>query len=180
MAVRGYRPASFGHKELSLLDNHNGTDSDDDQDLGPRYDPGPFAGYESLSPPDSEKIVPTLDPQPHLVAQYLSKDSMSREELVKERLTKVRELFATHDTDCGSSAVQVASLTAKISLMSEHLAKHKQDLSGKRGLMGMLAKRQKLLKYMRRKEPHQYQDVILRLGLKDRTFVESKYADGTQ
>jgi len=71
--------------------------------------------------------------------------------------------------------VQVASLSHKIGDMTEHLQTHRKDNHSRRGLMAMLMRRQKLLNYMRRKEPDSYQMMLKSIGLKDRTFVEKKY-----
>lgn len=110
-----------------------------------------------------------------LVVQFLSEDNMSREELVKTELVRIREAFAIHEFDSGSTPVQVASLTFKIKALTDHLNKHKKDVPAKRGLMGLLSQRKRLLKYIRKKDPEVYQSIILRLGLKDRTFVGNKY-----
>jgi len=66
-------------------------------------------------------------------------------------------------------------LTHKIANMTEHLKEHHKDNHSRRGLMGMLNQRAKLLKYMRKNEPDNYQMSIIRLGLKDRTYVGSRY-----
>ena len=90
-------------------------------------------------------------------------------------LRKVRSAFATHAHDCGGSAVQIASLTEKIRYMTEHLRAHHKDKASMRGLVAMLERRKKLLKYLRRSDGDAYGEVIYRLGLKDRSFVEDKY-----
>jgi small subunit ribosomal protein S15 len=112
-----------------------------------------------------------------LVVKYLSEDNMSRKELVHEEMTRVRENFKLHDYDTGSTPVQVALLTVKIKALTQHLTKHRKDEPSKRGLKGMLSQRKRLLKYIRKKDPEVYQDIILRLGLKDRTYVGSKYTE---
>jgi len=81
-----------------------------------------------------------------LVIKYLSEDNMSRAEVVKEELTRVRESFSVHETDTGSTAVQVATLTAKIKSLTEHMVQHRKDHSAKNGLLQMLSRRAKLLK----------------------------------
>lgn len=88
----------------------------------------------------------------------------------------MREGFATHPLDDGGSEVQIAALTEKIRYMTEHLQIHHQDKSSRRGLIAMLERRKKLLKYLRRTNGDSYGEVIYRLGLKDRSFVEDKYA----
>lgn len=115
------------------------------------------------------------EPNVDLVIQYLSQDTMSRAELVKEELARVRENFKMHQYDTGSTSVQVAALTAKIKSMTEHVTQHRKDHSSMRGLTGMLNQRYKLLKYVRRTDPDTYQDLITRLGLRDRSYVGSRY-----
>jgi len=114
-------------------------------------------------------------PDTELVIKYLHEENMNRAELLKEELKRVRLEFKMHDVDTGSSAVQVATLTTKIKSLSEHLNQHRKDQSSKLGLMSKLSQRQKLLKYIRRTQPDVYQDLIRKLGLKDRTFVGSRY-----
>lgn len=112
------------------------------------------------------------EPKYGLVARYLALDNRNRADTLKAEMAAVRDSFKRHDYDTGSSQVQVAALTRKIAAMTEHCQIHHQDKHSRHGLMGMLARRQRLLKFMRRTEPDAYQDVLTRLGLKDRTFVE--------
>lgn len=87
----------------------------------------------------------------------------------------MREGFANHPQDCGGSEVQIAALTEKIRYMTTHLQTHHQDKASRRGLVAMLERRKKLLKYLRRTNGDSYGEVIYRLGLKDRSFSEPKY-----
>ncbi|CEG01355.1 S15/NS1, RNA-binding [Ostreococcus tauri] len=114
--------------------------------------------------------------KPELVKKYLSEALMSRTELNKRALASERAAFARDEHDTGSSEVQIASLTMRIKHMTEHLREHNKDTHSRRGLMAMLERRKKLLKYLRRTDGDRYADTILRLGLKDRSFVDDKYA----
>ncbi|CAI5476777.1 unnamed protein product [Closterium sp. Yama58-4] len=67
----------------------------------------------------------------------------------------------------------VALLTSRIADMAQHLQTHKKDLHSRRGLDGMLARRRKLLKYLRRKNWDSYCHVIAELGLRDRVDLQS-------
>lgn len=71
-----------------------------------------------------------------------------------------------HDTDTGSSAVQIALLTSKINHLTTHLRSHKHDQSTKRGLLKMVGKRRRLLNYLDRKDRPQYRSLISKLGLR--------------
>ncbi|NNE90985.1 MAG: 30S ribosomal protein S15 [Verrucomicrobiales bacterium] len=71
-----------------------------------------------------------------------------------------------HDTDTGSADVQIARLTERISHLTEHLASHKKDISSRRGLLRLVARRRKLLDYLARTNPERYDKVIQSLGLR--------------
>jgi small subunit ribosomal protein S15 len=76
------------------------------------------------------------------------------------------EQFATHKGDTGSPEVQVALLTASIENLKTHLESHKQDNHSRRGIVMMVAKRPKLLDYLKRKEESRYDALIEKLGLR--------------
>ena len=71
-----------------------------------------------------------------------------------------------HDTDTGSTAVQIAILSRQIDELTTHLKRHPQDNHSRRGLLGMVSKRRKLLKYLEEKNPRNYGAVVKKLGLK--------------
>ncbi len=66
----------------------------------------------------------------------------------------------THAKDTGSPQVQIAILTKEIGLLTDHLKEHKKDHSARRGLLGKVAQRRKLLMYLRMNKPEQYQKVL--------------------
>ena len=74
--------------------------------------------------------------------------------------------FGKNDTDTGSTEVQVALLTKKINELSEHFKVHKKDHHSRRGLLGMINNRRKLLKYLKGKNEKGYQELIKKLGLR--------------
>ena len=73
--------------------------------------------------------------------------------------------FAQGKSDTGSPEVQVALLTEKLNRLSEHLKEHKKDVHSRRGLLGMVNKRRRLLSYLMKKDLKRYQDIIKKLGL---------------
>ncbi|EED95834.1 predicted protein [Thalassiosira pseudonana CCMP1335] len=75
------------------------------------------------------------------------------------------ELFQLREGDTGSSAVQVVALTTRIQQIQTHLAQHKKDKSGKRGLDALYVRRRKVLDYMERKDFESYRKVVKSLGL---------------
>jgi len=81
----------------------------------------------------------------------------------KQRLMKD---YATKDGDTGSPEVQVAVLSSRIATLTEHFKTHKKDNHSRRGLLMMVARRRKLLDYVKGKEESRYQDLIKRLGLR--------------
>ena len=74
--------------------------------------------------------------------------------------------YRAHDTDTGSSEVQIAILTGRINLLTEHFKTHKKDHLSRRGLLKMVGRRRRLLDYLRRCDVQRYQTVIKRLGLR--------------
>ena len=74
--------------------------------------------------------------------------------------------FQAHAKDTGSSPVQIAILTEKIAALTEHLKEHKKDKHSRRGLLGMVGKRRRLLKYLQMSDQAQYARVVKELGLR--------------
>ena len=84
---------------------------------------------------------------------------------VNEKKEIVKD-FGKNNTDTGSTEVQVALLTKKINELSEHFKIHKKDHHSRRGLLGMINNRRKLLKYLKSKNTEGYQELIKKLGLR--------------
>ncbi|CAN6999937.1 unnamed protein product [Brassica oleracea var. botrytis] len=104
-------------------------------------------------------------PKEELVQTYFHPDNMSSAEKMKIELAKVREEFKMSESDCGSARVQVAQLTTKIKHLSSVL--HKKDKHSRKGLIAMVHRRKKLLKYMRRTDWDSYCLSLSKLGLRD-------------
>ncbi len=82
---------------------------------------------------------------------------------------KKREIVAKHgrgDADTGSTEVQVALLTARINELTEHLREHKKDHHSRRGLLMLVGKRRRLLKYLQKQDLDRYRALIQELGLR--------------
>jgi small subunit ribosomal protein S15 len=75
--------------------------------------------------------------------------------------------YQKHETDTGSSEVQVALLTKRIAGLTEHLREHKHDHSTRRGLLKLVGRRRRLLRYLYRNDIDTYRSLIQRLGLRD-------------
>jgi len=83
----------------------------------------------------------------------------------KDKL-KAIEVGATHKKDVGSPQVQVSILTARIKEITAHLKANKHDNMARRGLIQMVGRRKRLLKYLESKDFEAYQAIIAKLGLR--------------
>jgi small subunit ribosomal protein S15 len=86
--------------------------------------------------------------------------------ITAEKKQEVVKEYATGKDDTGSPEVQVAILTNRINELSEHMQQHKKDFHSRRGLLAMVAKRRKLLDYLKKKNEARYQDLIKRLSIR--------------
>jgi small subunit ribosomal protein S15 len=74
--------------------------------------------------------------------------------------------YATVDSDTGSPEVQVAMLSRRIADLTEHLKMHKHDHHTRRGLLALVGRRRRLLKYLEKTDIARYRSLIERLGLR--------------
>jgi len=74
--------------------------------------------------------------------------------------------YGRHQRDTGSTEIQIALLTARINHLTEHLKVHKKDHASRRGLLMMVGRRNRLLRYLARTKPASYRQLISRLGLR--------------
>ena len=72
----------------------------------------------------------------------------------------------THETDSGSTRVQVALLTERINYLTDHFRAHKKDHHGRRGLLKMVGKRRRLLNYLKRTDVDDYRKILQALNLR--------------
>lgn len=86
--------------------------------------------------------------------------------ITKERKQEVIREHRRRDDDSGSPEVQVAVLTTRINALTEHMRTHSKDYSSRRGLLGMVSRRRRLLDYLRKINPQKYLDVIGKLGIR--------------
>jgi len=84
----------------------------------------------------------------------------------KETRRKLVADFRIHEKDSGSPDVQIALLTERINYMTEHMKGHPKDFHSRYGLQGMVNRRNRLLKYLRREYPERYKALIERLELR--------------
>ncbi len=86
--------------------------------------------------------------------------------LTKEEKSGIIAQHKTHETDTGSSDVQVAMLTTRIAQLTAHLKTHSHDHSSRRGLLKLVAQRRHFLNYLTRTSPERYRTLISSLGLR--------------
>ena len=76
------------------------------------------------------------------------------------------EAYQKHETDCGSTAVQIALLTQHILALSEHLKAHKKDNHLRHSLLKKVGRRRRLLKYLKHNDFQTFTDITQRLDIK--------------
>lgn len=86
--------------------------------------------------------------------------------LTKEKKAEIVAKYGKNGTDTGSTEVQVALLTERISELNAHLAKNPKDFHSNRGLLMMVGKRKQLLKYLETTNLEAYRDLIKKLNLR--------------
>ncbi len=86
--------------------------------------------------------------------------------LAAEQKKPTIEKFRLSPNDVGSSEVQIALLTQRITYLTEHLKSNRKDHSSRRGLLSMVSRRRRLLDYLRRKNTDRYKQVIEKLGIR--------------
>ena len=88
----------------------------------------------------------------------MAMDTAAKQEIIKE--------YATTEGDTGSPEVQVALLTQRIKDLTEHAREHKHDHHSRRGLLLLVGKRKRLLRYLEETDIERYRSLIKRLGLR--------------
>lgn len=86
--------------------------------------------------------------------------------LSTEAKKEIIEKFKIHGKDTGSSEVQIALLSNRISYLTEHFKTHKKDHHSRRGLLKLVGQRRKLLNYLKRSDINKYQQMIMELGIR--------------
>ncbi len=86
--------------------------------------------------------------------------------LVKEKKTKLISEFKTHSQDTGSAEVQIAILSERIGMLTEHFKSHKKDFHSRRGLLGLVGRRRRLLNYLKKKDVRKYEEILEKLHLR--------------
>jgi small subunit ribosomal protein S15 len=88
--------------------------------------------------------------------------------LTSEQKTSIMAEYATVEGDTGSPEVQIAMLSKRIADLTEHLKFHKHDHHTRRGLLALVGRRRRLLKYLEKTDVARYRSLIQRLGIRGR------------
>lgn len=163
--------------DSGIYDALRGCLTDMDQDKVDNNKKASMQGLSILSHFGGTPIYSLEPPKPHLVEKYFHPDNMSSAEKLKIELAKVRDEFKMSESDCGSARVQIATLTTKIKHLSAVL--HKKDVHSRKGLIAMVQRRKRLLKYLRRTDWDSYCFVISKLGLRDNPDHTYRARSGT-
>jgi small subunit ribosomal protein S15 len=86
--------------------------------------------------------------------------------LTKERKAELVDKFGRSQGDTGSAEVQVALMTERINELTEHLRNHTKDHHSRRGLLMLVGKRRRLLRYLERSDVERYRSLVSELGLR--------------
>ncbi|MDR3717425.1 MAG: 30S ribosomal protein S15 [Bryobacteraceae bacterium] len=86
--------------------------------------------------------------------------------LVAEKKSQVITTFRVHKTDTGSPEVQIALLSQRIQMLTDHFKTHKKDHHSRRGLLILVARRRRLLDYLKSRSPERYVKIIQTLGIR--------------
>jgi small subunit ribosomal protein S15 len=86
--------------------------------------------------------------------------------LTSEKKQELIGKYGRSDDDTGSAEVQVALLTERINELTEHLRSHRKDHHSRRGLLMLVGKRRRLLRYLQRSDLDRYREVVADLGLR--------------
>lgn len=96
-----------------------------------------------------------------IITQQVKENNMNlknKQEIIKE--------YGKNEKDTGSTAVQVAMMSKKISELTEHLKSNQKDFATKRGLLMMVGKRKRLLSYLKSQNLDEYRELIKKLGIR--------------
>ena len=86
--------------------------------------------------------------------------------MTKERKQEIINTYKREENDTGSSEVQIALLTERITELTEHLKVHPKDNHSRRGLLKMVGKRRSLLKYLAKKDVNRYREISEKLSIR--------------
>ena len=84
----------------------------------------------------------------------------------QDQKREIIDKYRLHDKDSGSAEVQIALLTERIRMLTDHFQTHKKDHASRRGLLKLVGRRRKLLDYLKHKKIETYRDLLKQLSLR--------------
>src|SRR6266550_2575206 len=134
----------------------------------------PEKGRDCAKLTRKETPVPALRKRPSFHSESVRQQSLANTRpsgilpTLKKDMTDTQDIHALrmHEKDTGSADVQVALLTQRINQLTDHLKTHLKDHSSRRGLLQMVARRRKLLDYLKQTASDRYKSVIEKLNLR--------------
>jgi small subunit ribosomal protein S15 len=88
--------------------------------------------------------------------------------LTKEQKNELIRTYGKDEKDSGSTEVQIALLTARITYLTEHFKKQPKDFHSRRGLLRLVGRRRNLLKYLKAQSPEVHQELTAKLGIRNK------------
>ncbi len=86
--------------------------------------------------------------------------------ITNEEKKGIIDSYKVHESDTGSTEVQVAIITERIKYLTEHFKVHAKDHHSRRGLLKLVGKRRRLLNYLKKKDVSKYREIIEKLGIR--------------
>ncbi len=86
--------------------------------------------------------------------------------LYAEQKNEIISKYKAHENDTGSTEVQVALLSERISYLTDHFKVHTKDHNSRRGLLKLVGQRRRLLNYLKKRDIERYRNLIQRLGIR--------------
>ena len=86
--------------------------------------------------------------------------------VTKEEKEKIKGQFGKHPQDTGSAEIQIATLSARIKNLTEHLKKNKKDCGSRKGLYAIVSRRKRLLNYLEKEDSESFKNVVEKIGLR--------------
>lgn len=96
----------------------------------------------------------------------MAAESAGKTNVLAQRKGDIIAKYRVNDKDCGSPEVQIALLTDRLELLSEHFKTNPKDNHSRRGMMRAISRRKKMLAYLKEESPARYKAVISSLGLR--------------
>ena len=139
------------------------------EDVERRRSSVPLSELESAAAqrPEGRPFTEALQrPGISLIAEHKRRSPSAGEIRSGATVTEIVQAYRQHATDTGSPEVQVALLSERINMLTEHFKTHKKDFHSRRGLLKLVGQRRRLLDYLKTKDNTRYRKLIEGLGIR--------------